>query len=241
MTVELWVTIIVGLAGIFIGIFVTWFFTARMKIRYKMNTTIVISSKTGHEKIGITYDGGKVDRLSHTLVNFKNTGNHEVLKKRITGNGIEISFDDQTRIYEAGLQDISQEETAVRLSRNKNNGLLVMFDFLEKTDSFSVNILHDSENNPKVSGKIISCRLFEDDNGNRFLTTVVVLFWVLFGIFSIGYIIYMIPEVKSNTNTLYSIGFFSLIPISIVWAFLKSFIDYRRNMRTEREKRHDEN
>ena len=84
--ITIWLPIITFIFGGVISWAGNWYFSERRKVSINHHTTVVISNDTSYEKIGITYDGGTINQLCHTLVEVKNAGNKELLRDRITGD-----------------------------------------------------------------------------------------------------------------------------------------------------------
>ena len=167
MTVDLWITIIVGIIGIGVGVFSTWFFKSRKKLSISQKTTTIIRKDSNYEKLLVLYDGTPISELKYTQITIKNCGNKEILKSDIVNKELEFEIAKEAIIFEVSYGDVFCPEINPYIITRGNNKAAVNFDFLEKGDYISFELLHDSSSIPKLKGKIISCKISQDDDYRR--------------------------------------------------------------------------
>lgn len=162
-----WVGFIGTLFGV-IGIIlsVTFFLRSRRFQRptYYKNSVKWFDKKTlPHEDIKFMFQGKEIPRFTITHIYFWNSGNQTIRKSDFApASQLSLKIPENTEIFDIHISACSAKEIQASTSSdtslvaNSVKEVLINFDYLDENDGFSIQIIHDAENDDdfQFSGKL---------------------------------------------------------------------------------------
>lgn len=159
-----WFTLFCWISGILISVFLAFLFRQSKRPEYFSHSIRWYDgSDTPHKDIKLTFRGKCVPRFIITHVAFWNAGSETIREVDFVPAkplGLEIPKD--TEIFDIRITAMTASEIRARLDYSeakelsKNVFLPIHFDYLDKNDGFSIQLIHDSKSGSDInlSGKI---------------------------------------------------------------------------------------
>ncbi len=156
-------SIVIGLSGIFIGVY---FYNKRKKIKkpvfLKKTTELLPIDSLSIDKIGFTYDEKKVEKLSVTKLAFWNEGRDTIRKADIVKKApLVIATHEEIELYDYSVEILNSDNNII--ITEIENCLHIEFDFLDQFDGFVLTIFHNGNNKKNVTpiGSFIGAKSIE--------------------------------------------------------------------------------
>jgi len=163
-----------------------------------------------YEKVEIKYENKTLDVFSSTIITIKNSGTDVIKKEDIAKQApIKIILDDKYEILEYRIKKKPNKISKIGVNQKENN-LIINFDFIESGESLKIEILHTAESSKSFSieGKIIGTKEEIEDisiekkilnSGTKWRIGLVgFLMFVLFFVFPTIIISYIILNLVEN-------------------------------------------
>ncbi|QAW01710.1 hypothetical protein ES969_17640 [Bacillus subtilis] len=170
-----WVGSLIGVIGIIIGIFISFYFYSKGKIKrdfaYLLNTRRVVGKDNfATEDIEITVKGKSVNKLVNTIIKIRNNGNQTI-------NGQDTSVKDPIRFEVSSDEEIISasilnqtkftNDISVKHNANELNILYIEFDYLDPGDGAAIEVLHTDNTGPhEIKGTIKGVNSFKNYTDN---------------------------------------------------------------------------
>lgn len=158
-----WVGSLIGFIGIIlgaIGIFSYKISKSIAKPAYQKSSLQLIGREEDNlpDEVEVTYKGKKVDRLTKTKLIFWNDGTETLDGDSVVkSDPITIVFPENTNILSYKILKRTKAVNNFNATKDeeKQNHLILHFDYLDPKDGIVLEILHDSEKRyPKITGSI---------------------------------------------------------------------------------------
>ncbi|MCY8484294.1 hypothetical protein MOC97_02105 [Bacillus atrophaeus] len=181
-----WVGSLIGIIGIIIGIFISFYFYSKGKIKrdfaYLLNTRRVVGKDNfAAEDVEITVKGKSVNTLDNTIIKIRNNGNQTI-------NGQDISAKDPIRFEVSSGEEIISatilnqtkftNDISIKHSANEFNVLYIEFDYLDPGDGAAIEVLHTDNKGPlDIKGTIKGVKSFKYYSGDVIKKRSHMLMW----------------------------------------------------------------
>ncbi|MCI3197645.1 hypothetical protein GXP75_18610 [Bacillus sp. HU-1818] len=184
-----WVGSLIGIIGIIIGIFISFYFYTKGRIKrdfaYLLNTRRVVGKDNfAAEDIEINVKGKSVNTLDNTIIKIRNNGNQTI-------NGQDISAKDPIRLEVSSGEEIITatilnqtkftNDISIKHSANELNVLYIEFDYLDPGDGAAIEVLHTDNKGPHdIKGTIKGVKSFKNYTDNTIeKRSQVLILWTL--------------------------------------------------------------
>lgn len=141
-------SMLIGIAGLILAVF-TYFKTREFRqavYRQKSENIIGGVNPELESRIEIRCDNLVISRVTKTTVWLWNNGNQTIRRADISeADPLRITFPENTQIIEAKIAGMSLAANAVGVKAIKGNQVFPSFDFLDSTQGFACEILHNGQ------------------------------------------------------------------------------------------------
>ncbi len=154
-----WLAIITTIIGILAGWLITYFYKGKKEVTILIENVEVFTKDKLPEGLSISYLAQPVICLTKSTVYLWNSGNTTIKRDDIT-NEDSLQFVSKASTALIINENHSRDACNIKLIPSENREvLLINFDFLDKKDGFSFNVIHDSQEIPEINGTIIGTKI----------------------------------------------------------------------------------
>ncbi|MCM0624503.1 hypothetical protein M5J14_08180 [Lysinibacillus sp. OL1_EC] len=154
-----WVGAVIGILGVLIALYTYKIAKIGPRLVYQWESFEIIGkNEVTPDEIEIFFKGKKVPRVIKTTTVIWNSGTETIHGENIVKNdSLQLEFDDEKEIIGASILLRTKEVNGFEISTNdeKKNILNMKFEYLDRGDGVTIEILHTDENRyPNFKGTI---------------------------------------------------------------------------------------